>query len=95
MFHAFLFVMTCLGSERLDALHPPSPLPAGGSVIRLANSASFPPVIVSRGGTVPFAGWSDRFWHFLEGQLSNQTRMIQFCTLGMLLGLFVIWYRRS
>ena len=42
-----------------------------------------------------FAGFIDRFLGFFEGNLGNQRRMLQFGLVMMLLGLWIIWWRKS
>jgi hypothetical protein len=44
---------------------------------------------------VPLAeGWWDEFYGSVETALSRRESMVQFGAVGVLIGLFIIWYRR-
>jgi len=39
--------------------------------------------------------WLTNMMNKLESWLSNRTHMIQFCAIGMVVALFVIWWRKT
>jgi hypothetical protein len=39
-------------------------------------------------------GWWDEFYGSVETALSRRETMVQFGAVGVLIGLFIIWYRR-
>lgn len=41
-----------------------------------------------------FASWVDKFFAPFEGALNTQKRMIQFATVGLILALWIIWWRK-
>jgi hypothetical protein len=86
-----------LGALLLLALAKPA-----GAAVPISHSApsliqapvayrpcAFPAVILAGSNWV-----SDLFTKF-EGWLNNRTHMIQFCAIGMVLGLIIIWWRKT
>ena len=53
------------------------------------RTCAFPAVILAGSNWV-----SDLFTKF-EGWLNNRTHMIQFCAIAMVLGLIIIWWRKT
>lgn len=84
--------------------HPCEPRHAGACALVLVLMLALSPVAVAAApaasavaapvATFVVGGWFDSFTAFLEGQLSDRTRMIQFAMGAMILGLFVIWWRK-
>jgi hypothetical protein len=43
---------------------------------------------------VVFAGWWSKVYHPIESAMGSQRGMLQVATIGMVLALFIIWWRR-
>lgn len=51
--------------------------------------------VVAHVSLPPAASWMSRLYSSLEAALrDSQKRMVQFCLIGMLLALWVIWWRK-
>lgn len=61
-----------------------------------AEPAQFAPSFTSTSAVaVPALSWWEKVYNNLESALrDNQKRMVQFCLVGMLLALWVIWWRK-
>lgn len=44
--------------------------------------------------SLPVAAWYDKIWHKIETSLNNRTGAIQFGLIGMLIALWIIWWRK-
>jgi hypothetical protein len=64
----------------------PSAVAAQPPVADTATLSAAPPLL--------FAGILDRVSSLMEALLSNQKRMLQFGLVMMLLGLFILWWRK-
>jgi hypothetical protein len=43
---------------------------------------------------LPLAAWYDKVWNKIESSLNNRTGAIQFGLIGMLIALWIIWWRK-
>jgi hypothetical protein len=41
-----------------------------------------------------YDGWMTKLWNRIESQLNNRTGAIQFGLIGMLIALWIIWWRK-
>ena len=87
----FLFagLILALGSAACAA-DPPADSPSSGNVAACAAAPA------GAGDEVPvlFAGFIDKIFSPLNGVLGNRKAMIQVGFVGMLLALYIIWWRR-
>lgn len=44
--------------------------------------------------TIPVAGWLDKLWNKIENNMNNERGVIQLGLIGMLIALWIIWWRR-
>jgi len=67
-------------------------LPIGSSVRPIE-----PLPILNCTASLPIAGsnWIGEMMNKLESWLNNRTHMIQFCAIAMVIGLLIIWWRKT
>ncbi len=66
-------------------------LPTSSSLVLTVDNS------VQPGAIAPFiiGNWISQLMNKLETWLTNRTHMIQFCAIGMVLALFIIWWRKT
>jgi hypothetical protein len=61
-----------------------------------ANVRASSPAHLTIRAVAPLAdGWWDEIYGPIENALSRRETMVQFGAVGVLIGLFIIWYRRT
>jgi hypothetical protein len=68
---------------------PRSPIPAKSAVhpLSLSHGAATLPIAASN--------WLSEMMNKLESWLNNRSHMIQFCAIAMVIGLLIIWWRKT
>ncbi len=81
-------------SGAAKACHPAAALPLAGCSFSLievgsvsASSAAYRPVVA--------AAWYNTMYNKLQSWLGNQKHIIQFGCIGMVVALFIIWWRKT
>jgi uncharacterized membrane protein YraQ (UPF0718 family) len=66
-----------------------SPLPRKSAIcpLRIAHCTASQPIAASN--------WLSEMMNKLESWLNNRTHMIQFCAIAMVIGLLIIWWRKT
>ena len=61
------------------------------------KSAVCPVSLIHGATTLPVAAgnWLSNMMNKLESWLNNRTHMIQFCAIAMVIGLLIIWWRKT
>jgi len=64
-------------------------------VTQVADSRPNLVAFVAPMGTVQLGNWVTEVMNKTETWLSNRTHMIQFCAIGMVVALIIIWWRKT
>ena len=80
-------IRRCLAAVALGFIVCVSPLRAGEPKAASVGTPSFQAL-------PPLADWWEEIYGPIENALSRRETMVQFGAVGVLIGLFIIWYRR-
>jgi hypothetical protein len=89
-----LVLLAGLGFSQPVAAAPPAVLPLAECSYSLHEAGSVSPSTAAFRPVIG-AAWYDTMYNKMQSWLSNQRHMIQFGCIGMIVALFIIWWRKT